>query len=114
MPQVIGGNLRVLGTGSAKRDKVLPDVPTFDEQGYRDVYADNWYALFAPARTPPAVIAKLNSAYAAALNDPEVVRKLLQVGAVPAPSTPEELTELLKAELARWGKTVRERGIRTD
>ena len=114
MPQVIGGNLRVLGTGSAKRDKVLPEVPTFDEQGYRDVYADNWYALFAPARTPPAVIAKLNSAYAAALNDPEVVRKLLQVGAVPAPSTPEELTELLKAELARWGKTVRERGIRTD
>jgi tripartite-type tricarboxylate transporter receptor subunit TctC len=114
MPQVIGGNLRVLGTGSAKRDQVLPDVPTLDEQGYREVYADNWYALFAPARTPPAVIAKLNSAYAAALNDPDVARRLLQAGAVPAPSTPEELAELLKAELARWGTIIRTRGIRTD
>jgi len=114
MPQVIGGTLRVLGTGSAKRDEALPDVPTLDEQGYREVYADNWYALFAPARTPPAVIAKLNSAYAAALNDPEVARKLLAAGAIPAPSTPEELTELLKAELTRWGKIIRERGIRTD
>ncbi|MEA2930224.1 MAG: hypothetical protein QOG38_2652 [Hyphomicrobiales bacterium] len=114
MPQVIGGTLRVLGTGSAKRDEALPDVPTLDEQGYREVYADNWYALFAPARTPPAVIAKLNGAYAAALNDAEVARKLLAVGAIPAPSTPEELTELLKAELTRWGKIIRERGIRTD
>ena len=87
MPQIISGNLRALGIASAKRDEVLPDVPTLDEQGYRDVYADNWYALFAPARTPPAVIAKLNAAFTAALNDAEVRRKLLQAGAVPAPTS---------------------------
>src|SRR5947209_19655331 len=58
MPQIIGGNLRALGTASAKRDEVLPDIPTLDEQGYRDVYADNWYALYAPARTPAPVIAR--------------------------------------------------------
>ena len=113
MPQIIGGNLRALGTASAKRDAVLPDLPTLDEQGYRDVYADNWYALFAPARTPPAVIAKLNSAFKTALTDPEVTRKLLAAGAVPAPTSPEELGDILKAELDRWGKIIRARNIKT-
>jgi tripartite-type tricarboxylate transporter receptor subunit TctC len=113
MPQILSGNLRALGTASAKRDEVLPDVPTLDEQGYRDVHADNWYALFAPARTPPAVIAKLNSAFTAALNDAEVRRKLLQAGAVPAPTTPEELGEILKSDYARWGEIIRARNIKT-
>ena len=114
MPQIVGGNLRAIGIGSGKRDPVLPDLPTLDEQGYRDVNADNWYALFAPARTPPAIIAKLNAAYAAALKDADVGRKLLAAGAVPAPTTPEQLGEILKTDLARWGKIIRERGIRTD
>jgi tripartite-type tricarboxylate transporter receptor subunit TctC len=114
MPQITSGNLRALGTASAKRDEVLPDIPTLDEQGYRDVYADNWYALFAPARTPPAVIAKLNSAFTVALNDAEVRRKLLQAGAVPAPTTPEELGEILKSELARWGTIIRSRNIKIE
>jgi len=113
MPQIIGGNLRALGTASAKRDPVLPDLPTFDEQGYRDVYADNWYALFAPAKTPAPVIAKLNAAFRTALTDPEVSRRLLDAGAVPAPTTPEELGDILKADFARWGKIIRERNIKT-
>src|SRR4029077_20958472 len=90
MPQIIGGNLRALGTASAKRDEVLPDVATLDEQGIKDVYADNWYALFAPAKTPAPVIARLNGAFTAALRDAEVGRRLLAAGAVPAPTTPEE------------------------
>jgi tripartite-type tricarboxylate transporter receptor subunit TctC len=114
MPQIVGGNLRAIGIGSARRDAVLPDLPTLDEQGYREVYADNWYALFAPARTPPGIIAKLNAAYTAALNDPEVGRRLLAAGAVPAPTTPEALAEILKTDLARWGRIVRERGIKID
>ena len=113
MPQIIGGNLRALGTASAKRDQVLPDLPTFDEQGYRDIYADNWYALFAPAKTPAPVIAKLNAAFKTALTDPEISHKLLAAGAVPAPTTPEELGDILKADLARWGQIIRERNIKT-
>ena len=74
MPQIKGGTLRPVGVGSKRRTAVLPDVPTLDEQGIKDVYADNWYALFAPARTPAAVIAKLNAAVNAALKDPEVAR----------------------------------------
>jgi tripartite-type tricarboxylate transporter receptor subunit TctC len=112
MPQIASGNLRALGTASAKRDEVLPDIPTLDEQGIRDVYADNWYALFAPAKTPAPVIAKLNSAVTAALKDPEIGRKLLAAGAVPAPTSPEEMGEILKSELARWGKIIKDRGIK--
>jgi tripartite-type tricarboxylate transporter receptor subunit TctC len=114
MPQIKGGNLRALGMGSAQRDEVLPDIPTLDEQGYKDVYADNWYALFAPAKTPPAVIAKLNAAFKTALTDPEVKAKLLAAGAVPAPTTPEEMGDILKSELSRWGKIIKERGIKID
>lgn len=114
MPQIIGGNLRALGTASAKRDEVLPDLPTLDEQGYRDVYADNWYALYAPAKTPAPVIAKLNAAFTAALKDAEIGKKLLAAGAVPAPNTPEEQSEILKRDLARWGKIIKERGIKID
>src|SRR4051794_38195032 len=114
MPQIIGGNLRALGTASPKRDQVLPDLPTLDEQGYRDVYADNWYALYAPAKTPAPVIAKLNAAFTAALKDPEVVKRLLAAGAVPAPNTPDEMSEILKSDLARWGKIIKARGIKIE
>jgi tripartite-type tricarboxylate transporter receptor subunit TctC len=112
MPQITGGNLRALATASAKRDEVLPDIPTFDEQGYRDIYADNWYALLAPAKTPPPVIAKLNAAFKVALTDPAIGKKLLAVGAVPAPTSAEEMGEILKSELARWGKIIKDRGIK--
>lgn len=114
MPQIASGNLRALGMASSRRDEVLPDVPTLDEQGYRDVYADNWYALYAPARTPPAVIAKLNTAFKTALTDPVISRKLTAAGAVPAPTTPEELDSILKTELDRWGKIIQARGIKTN
>ena len=113
MPQIRGGTLRPIGVGSKRRAAVLPDVPTLDEQGIKDVYADNWYALFAPARTPAPVIARLNAAVTAALNDPEVNRKLVEAGADPAPGTPAQLAEFLKSELERWGKVIREKNIKS-
>ena len=80
MPQIKGGTLRPIGVGSKRRASVLPDVPTLDEQGIKDVYADNWYALFAPAKTPAPVIAKLNAAVNAVLKDPETAKKLIEAG----------------------------------
>jgi tripartite-type tricarboxylate transporter receptor subunit TctC len=112
MPQIRGGTLRPIGVGSRKRASVLPEVPTLDEQGIKDVYADNWYALFAPAKTPAPIIAKLNAAVAATLKDPEIAKRLIEAGADPAPGTPEELASFLKSELERWGKVVKEKNIK--
>ena len=112
MPQIRGGTLRPIGIGSKRRASVLPDVPTLDEQGIKDVYADNWYALFAPAKTPAPVIAKLNAAVNAALADPELSKKLIDAGADPAAGTPEQLADFLKSELERWGKVVKEKNIK--
>ena len=112
MPQIRGGTLRPIGVGSKRRASVLPDVPTLDEQGIKDVYADNWYALFAPAKTPAPVIARLNAAVNAVLKDPETARKLIDAGADPAAGTPEELAAFLKSELERWGKVVKEKNIK--
>lgn len=114
MPHILGGKLKPIGLASRKRAEVLADVPTLDEQGLPEVYADNWYAMFAPARTPPAVVAKLHDATVAALNDPDVKRKLLQSGAIPSPSSPEELSAFLKSELDRWRKVIREKGIKPE
>jgi len=112
MPQIKGGTLRPIGVGSKKRASVLPDVPTLDEQGIKDVYADNWYALFAPAKTPAPVIAKLNSAVNTALADSAIAKKLVEAGADPAAGTPEQLADFLKSELERWGKVIREKNIK--
>ena len=114
MPQIRGGTLRPIGVASKRRAPVLPDVPTLDEQGIKDVYADNWYALFAPAKTPAPVIAKLNAAVTAALSDPEVHKKLVEAGAVPAPGTPGQLSELLASEFARWGKVIKDKNIKPE
>jgi tripartite-type tricarboxylate transporter receptor subunit TctC len=103
LPHIQAGKLKPLAVASAQRNPVLPDVPTL---------CDNWYGLLAPAKTPPAVIAKLNDAMRRALEDPDIKQKLMKVGAVTSPSTPDEFATFLRAELARWGKVIQEKGIK--
>jgi tripartite-type tricarboxylate transporter receptor subunit TctC len=112
MPQIRGGKVKPLGAASKERNPLLPNVPTFAEQGYPDTDSGNWYGLLAPAKTPPALIAKLNAAFVAAINDPVVKDKLIQSGAVPVADTPAEFGKHLKAELERWGRVVRDKGIK--
>lgn len=112
LSQIQSGKLRVLGAASDVRSEILPEVPTLAEQGFTDTHAENWYGLLAPAKTPPAIVAKIHAAMTTALNDPEISRKLLASGATPAPTSPQEFAELLKAELARWSRVVREKGIK--
>jgi len=114
LPHIQAGKLKPLGVAAGQRNPVLPDVPTLAEQGYADTIADNWYGLLAPAKTPPALIARLNRALHVALSDPDLNDKLVKVGAVPAASTPEEFSKFLGEELARWGKVIRAAGIRAD
>jgi len=110
--QIQAGALVPIGAAADKRDALLPDVPTLTEQGYANTEASNWYALLAPAKTPPAVIAKLNKAVIDALNDPEVHDKLVKAGATPVGGTPEALGAFMKSEYEKWGKVVKDRGIK--
>jgi tripartite-type tricarboxylate transporter receptor subunit TctC len=112
MPQIKGGKIKALGAASGQRNPMLPDVATLAEQGYPDTTIDNWYGLLAPSKTPPAVIAKLHDAFTKAINDPVVKEKLIQSGAIPVADSSAEFGKFLKAEFDRWGKVVRERGIK--
>jgi tripartite-type tricarboxylate transporter receptor subunit TctC len=114
MAQVRAGKLKALAATSSQRSDFFPDVPTFVEQGYAGVVGDNWAGVLAPAATPPPVIAKLNSALVAALNDPELRTRLRNAGTTPAPSTPEQFEKYLREENARWGKIIREKGIKGE
>jgi tripartite-type tricarboxylate transporter receptor subunit TctC len=112
MPQITAGKVKALGVASGQRNPMLPDVPTLAEAGYPDTQSDNWYGLLVPAKTPPAVIAKLNAAFVAAINDPVVKDTLIKSGAIPVADTPAQFGQVLKGELERWGRIVREKGIK--
>jgi len=110
--QIQAGNLVPIGAAADQRDAILPNVPTLAEQGFPDTDASNWYGLLAPAKTPAAVIAKLNDAVNAALNDPPSRDKLVRAGATPVGGTPESFGAFMKAEYEKWGRVVHDRGIK--
>jgi tripartite-type tricarboxylate transporter receptor subunit TctC len=114
LPHIQGGKLKPIGAASASRNPLLPDVSTLAEQGFPDTAADNWYGLLAPAKTPPAVVAKLHGAVVAALNAPDVREKLVNSGAVPSPTSSVEFGRILNDEHARWGRVVREKNIKEE
>ncbi len=110
--QIRAGTVVPIGAAGEKRDAILPDVPTLAEQGYPNTDASNWYGLLAPAKTPAAVIQKINNAVNAALNDPATHDKLVQAGATPVGGTPDSFGTFMKAEYEKWGRVVKERGIK--
>jgi tripartite-type tricarboxylate transporter receptor subunit TctC len=114
LSQIEGGKIRPLGAASANRNAALPEVRTLAEQGFADTSADNWYGLLAPARTPAPVIGKLHDAVAAALAEPDMRDKLIRSGAMPASTSTAEFATLMREELARWGRVVREKNIKAD
>ena len=111
---VRSGKLKPIGIASSKRHPALPEVKTLAEQGIANVDTNNWYALFAPAKTPAATVAALNDAVRRALSEPSVKAKLMDVGAEPAPSTPAELAALLKRDTDKWGKLIQDKKIRAE
>ena len=106
-----GGRLKAIGLAADRRHPALPDVPTLAELGMPGVDSNNWYGLFAPGKTPPAMIEKLNAAVRKALATPEVASKLSGTGAEPAASSPQELAALLKRDTAKWGELIRAKKI---
>jgi len=114
MPHVQSGTLRPLAISRIKRSKLYPDLPTMDEAGITGFNLDAWAGLVAPAGTPPDVIAKLNGALRKVIDSPEVQAKFKNVGFEGFSSTPEELGDYIKAQLAAWKKMVDDAGIKRD
>jgi tripartite-type tricarboxylate transporter receptor subunit TctC len=112
MAQIQAGTVVPIGAAADQRNQMLPDLATLAEQGYPNTDASNWYALLAPAKTAPALIKKLNAAVNAALADADVRDKIVKSGAVPVGGTPEALATFMRAEYDKWGRVVREHGIK--
>jgi tripartite-type tricarboxylate transporter receptor subunit TctC len=110
--QIEAGSIVPIGAAADKRNEIIPAVATLAEQGYPNTDASNWYALLAPAKTAPALIKKLNDAVNAALQDPDVRGKIVKSGAVPVGGTPDALGKFLRAEYDKWGRVVRDHGIK--
>jgi len=114
LQQIKAGKVVALGVASPKRIAAAPDLPTIAEAGLPDFDVTSWYALVAPAGTPPAVTAKLQSTVAAALARPDVREKLAGLGAEPVGNTPAEFAAMQRAESARWQKLAKDADIRAD
>lgn len=112
LTQVRAGRLRALGVTTASRAQVLPDVPTVSEGGLPGYEVAPWWGLMAPAGTPAAVIRKLHADVAQALKDDALKQQFAAQGAEPIGETPAQFARVLKAEYDKWGKVVRDAGVR--
>jgi tripartite-type tricarboxylate transporter receptor subunit TctC len=110
-PLVAAGKARLLAVGGESRDPGFPDVPTFRQLGH-DLVAQPWYALFAPAGTPPATIDRLARAAAAAVQDPALNKRLVEMGLEPTGHGPAQLGAIMKADFERWGPPIRASGYK--
>lgn len=110
---VKAGRLRALAVTSDKRSIAAPDIPTITESGV-DCVVNSWYGALAPAKTPPAIVAKLQAAFAKVLAMPEVREKLLAQGAEATSSTSAEFERLIKEELVKWDYVIREARIKPE
>ena len=114
LAQVPQGRLRALAVTTAKRVPQLPDVPTMQEAGVPGYAASVWLALLAPAGTPPEIVNKLNAEVAKVMKDPELRKALDSAGVEADPSTPQAMSEYMVQEMARWGKVVKDAGIKLE
>ncbi len=108
------GKLRVLGVTSPQRLPFLPEVPTLDEQGLKGFDVSNWFGIYAPKGTPSDLVAKVNTAFNQALQDPDMQKRLAVLGATPTGSTPEQMGKMVAADTVKWTQLIRDRKIVVD
>jgi tripartite-type tricarboxylate transporter receptor subunit TctC len=108
------GKVRILGTSGSKRNRFAPDVPTFTEQGLKDVTHSEWFAFFLPAKASPDLVNRLNAAMKAALASKDVIDGLAGFGLEAMSSTPAELGDLVKRDTAKWAPIVKRIGFTAE
>jgi tripartite-type tricarboxylate transporter receptor subunit TctC len=111
---VKSGKLRAIAVSSVQRTPALPEVPTFIESGVADFVVNSWVGLLAPAKTPAAVVQRLNTELNAVLNDPVVKDKLLTLGIDASPGSPDQFADQLKRDVSRYGQVVKAANIRLE
>lgn len=114
LPYIQQGRIRAIAVGMLQRSPKLPNVPTLHELGYRNVDLANWFAVYAPAGTPPAIVKKLNAAFVKVGNTPEMKAKFDQLGFDAFFTTPEEGQDFMRAELVRWARVAAYAGIKAE
>jgi tripartite-type tricarboxylate transporter receptor subunit TctC len=114
MAQVKAGKLKALAVTTAKRSPLVPDLPTMAEAGLPGFDISTWYGLFAPAGTPPAIVARWNADVTRILNSPDVRARLVADGAEPAPNTPEQFAQMIASELTKYARIVKISGAKVD
>jgi tripartite-type tricarboxylate transporter receptor subunit TctC len=113
-PQVQGGKIQALAVAAHKRAAALPDVPTMGEAGFPGVIAESWYGYVVSAKTPPAIVKRLQDALATAQNDPDYLHKLALQGASAGDQGPAPYAELIKTDAAKWHAIVTAAGIKLE
>jgi tripartite-type tricarboxylate transporter receptor subunit TctC len=114
VPQMKAGKLKGIAVSTAKRSALVPELPTMAEAGLKDFEVNGWYAVFAPAGTPRPIVQRLNAEIVRLLEIPDLKQFLFNQGLELSPSTPEQLGAQLRSDIARWGKVIRETGIKAN
>jgi tripartite-type tricarboxylate transporter receptor subunit TctC len=114
MGQIKGGTLRPLAVGSADRSRVLPNVPTLSESGYKGFETSQWYGIIVPAGTPQPIIEKLQREISKTLKSKEDSKRMLEDGAILIGDTPAQFSAFIKAEQIRWAKVIEKAKITID
>jgi tripartite-type tricarboxylate transporter receptor subunit TctC len=114
LPQVKNGRIRAIGVTGLKRSAVAPDIPTIAEAGVPGYEVLQWYGVLAPANTPRDIIAKLHAGTVRAVQDPAIKDRFISDGGETVGNTPEEFAAVIRADLKKWGKVVKDAGIKID
>jgi len=114
LASIKAGKVRALASTASARAEVLPNVPTFAELGFPEVLAENWAGVVAPAHTPPAVVGKLGAVLAGIMQDQTIRHQLELAGVTPAPSDAQKFQDIIRGDIDRWGRIIRENGLRAD
>ena len=114
LPHVQAGRLKALGISSNERSRAIPALPTIAEQGLAGFQSSTWFGVLAPAGTPEAAITRINAEFSRALAEPDMAKRIADLGASWAPNSPADFARFLRADLDKWRQVVAKSGAKFD